>query len=55
VFDVAGNPLGIVTALVENPASDLLEIDRGVLIPARFVVSCEAGRVVVDPPVGLFE
>ncbi len=55
VFDVAGNPLGLITALVANPASDLLEIDRGVLIPATFVVSCEAGRVVVDPPVGLFE
>ncbi len=54
-FDVAGNPLGLITALVANPASDLLEIDRGVLIPATFVVSCEAGRVVVDPPVGLFE
>ena len=55
VFDVAGNPLGLVTALVANPASDLLEIDRGVLIPATFVVSFEDGRVVVDPPVGLFE
>jgi len=54
-FDTAGNPLGIITALVANPASDLLEIDRGVLIPATFVVSCEDGRVVVDPPVGLFE
>jgi 16S rRNA processing protein RimM len=54
-FDVAGNPLGMITALVANPASDLLEIDRGVLIPARFVVSCEEGRVVVDPPLGLFE
>lgn len=54
-FDVAGNPLGLITALVANPASDLLEIDRGVLIPARFVVSCEDGRVVVDPPLGLFE
>ena len=54
-FDTAGNPLGIVTALVANPASDLLEIDRGVLIPATFVVSCEDGRVVVDPPIGLFE
>jgi 16S rRNA processing protein RimM len=55
VFDVAGNPLGLVTALVANPASDLLEIDRGVLIPATFVVSFEEGRVVVDPPIGLFE
>ncbi len=54
-FDVAGNPLGLVTALVANPASDLLELDRGVLVPARFVVSCDDGRVVVDPPVGLFE
>jgi 16S rRNA processing protein RimM len=55
VFDVAGNPLGIVTALVDNPASDLLEVDRGVLIPVTFVVSFADGRVVVDPPLGLFE
>ncbi|HMK12850.1 MAG TPA: ribosome maturation factor RimM [Acidimicrobiales bacterium] len=54
-FDTAGNPLGLITALVANPASDLLEIDHGVLIPATFVVSCEDGRVVVDPPIGLFE
>ncbi len=54
-FDVAGNPLGLITALVANPASDLLEIEGGALIPARFVVSSEEGRVVVDPPVGLFE
>lgn len=54
-FDVAGNPVGLIIALVANPASDLLEIEGGVLIPARFVVSCEEGRVVVDPPLGLFE
>ena len=54
-FDVAGNPLGLVVALVANPASDLLELDNGALIPARFVVASEEGRVVVDPPDGLFE
>jgi 16S rRNA processing protein RimM len=48
-----GKPLGNVRSVVANPASDLLELDDGTLIPARFVVEHGPGRVVVDVPEGL--
>lgn len=54
VVDVGGIERGTVVSVVANPASDLLELDSGALVPLRFVVSGEAGRVVVDPPTGLF-
>ena len=39
-----------------NPASDLLVLAGGPLIPLRFVVSTEPGvRVVVDIPDGLLD
>jgi ribosomal 30S subunit maturation factor RimM len=50
-----GEQLGVVTAVVANPASDLLELEGGGLIPARFVVEHGAGWAVVDVPPGLFE
>lgn len=55
VFDGAGARLGEVTAVEANPASDLLVLDTGGLIPLVFVVESEAGRIVVDPPAGLLE
>lgn len=55
VEDVAGASLGRVVAVEANPASDLLVLDGGGLVPLRFVVSAGAGRVVVDPPAGLLE
>jgi len=55
VFGVAGTPLGRVGAIESNPASDLLVLDGGGLIPLRFVVSREAGRVTVDIPSGLLD
>ena len=55
VVDTADRPLGAVTAVIANPASDLLELDGGGLVPVRFVVSHTAGRVVVDIPAGLLE
>jgi len=55
VFDLAGTRLGVVTAVEANPAHDLLVLDGGGLIPIVFVVSSAAGRVVVDPPDGLFD
>ena len=54
VFDTAGIARGTVTSVVANPASDLLELDSGELVPLRFVVSRAEGRVVVDAPDGLF-
>ena len=55
VVDVAGAVLGTVVAVEANPASDLLVLDGGGLVPLRFVVSSEPGRVVVDPPAGLLD
>lgn len=55
VVDTAGDELGTVTAVEANPASDLLVLDNGGLVPLTFLVSQEAGRVVVDPPPGLLD
>jgi 16S rRNA processing protein RimM len=66
VRDVAsGADLGRVSAVEANPASDLLVLESGVLIPARFVVrvgrdsgdlaDLPAGVVEVELPDGLLE
>jgi 16S rRNA processing protein RimM len=55
VVDVAERRLGVVTAVEANPASDLLVLDGGGLVPLRFVVEHRPGRVVVDAPDGLVE
>ena len=53
VVDVGGQSHGLVTAVEANPASDLLVLEGGGLVPLAFVVSHEPGRVVIDPPEGL--
>ena len=53
MLDVAGRVLGRVAAVEANPASDLLVLESGHLVPMVFVVEAGAGRVVVDPPDGL--
>jgi 16S rRNA processing protein RimM len=55
VFDIGGNRLGVVHAVEANPASDLLVVDDGVLIPLGFVTDVSDGRVTVDIPAGLVE
>ena len=50
-----GARLGFVAAVEANPASDLLVLDGGGLVPLTFLVSAEAGRLVVDPPAGLLD
>ncbi len=62
VDDLIGLPLcdggvdrGTVTAVQDNPASDLLVLDSGVLVPSRFVVDVVDGVVVTQCPNGLFE
>lgn len=55
LFDPAGQPLGRVAAVEANPASDLLVLESGQLVPMVFVVEAGAGRVVVDPPAGLLD
>ena len=61
VIDLEGIDYGRVVAVLDNPASDVLELDSGGLVPLTFVVggieeAPHGGRVVrIDPPVGLFE
>jgi 16S rRNA processing protein RimM len=55
VVDRAGVTLGRVTAVQSNPASDLLVLDGGALIPLVFVVEQAAGVVTVDIPPGLLD
>jgi 16S rRNA processing protein RimM len=54
--DTSGCELGLVEEVEANPASDLLVLDNGALIPLRFVVDLEPGvRVTVDIPDGLLD
>ncbi len=55
VRSVSGEALGKVRAVLANPASDLLELEGGGLVPVRFVVEQSRGLVVVDVPEGLLE
>jgi 16S rRNA processing protein RimM len=53
---VGGRRLGCVVAVEANPASDLLVLDSGALVPLRFVTDLDPGRTVtVDVPAGLVE
>ncbi|MGH9109545.1 MAG: ribosome maturation factor RimM [Acidimicrobiales bacterium] len=52
----AGQALGTVVAVEANPASDLLVLDGGGLVPLRFVTDLQPGaRVTVDVPEGLVD
>ena len=55
VIDQDGTELGRVTDVQDNPASDLLVLDGGELIPLRFVVGSDATGVQVDIPAGLLD
>ena len=55
VVGVDGTDHGVVTAVEANPASDLLVLDGGGLVPLRFVVTRAEGVVTIDPPAGLFD
>ena len=56
VVDTGGRRFGAVEAVEENPASDLLVLPGGHLVPLVFVVERRVdGTVVIDPPPGLFE
>lgn len=56
VVTVEGEALGRVAAVEANPASDLLVLEGGGLVPLRFVTDLRAGeRVTVEVPPGLFE
>ena len=55
VKEVSGAERGTVKAVVANPASDLMELDTGHLVPLAFVVDFAEGIISVDVPDGLFE
>ena len=56
VVDQHGRSHGTVVALLDNPASDLLELTDGRLVPLVFVVGHEPGvRIDVDVPPGLLD
>ena len=63
-YDTGGAKIGRVKAVLNHGASDLLELDRGrgiqsVLVPFTQTivpnVDLSAGKVIVDPPEGLFD
>jgi 16S rRNA processing protein RimM len=55
VVDRADRRYGRVEAVQANPAHDLLVLEGGALVPMVFVVEHTDGRVVIDPPEGLFD
>ena len=55
VVDQDGIDRGMCTAVLENPAAEIIETDSGALIPANFVVTAADGTISVDVPDGLFE
>ena len=56
VIDQDGVAHGTVGRVLENPASDLLELDGGTLVPVQFITEYTPGETIhVDVPVGLFD
>ena len=56
VFDATGERRGVVVDVESNPASDILVLDSGALVPLTFVTTVQANtRVEIDAPEGLFE
>jgi 16S rRNA processing protein RimM len=50
-----GTPVGTVTEVEANPASDLLVLDSGALVPVVFVTDHRPGQITIDPPDGLLD
>jgi 16S rRNA processing protein RimM len=60
VVDTSGATHGTVVNVIDNPASDILELDTGLLVPLRFAqwdpdAPTGRRRLVVDGPVGLLD
>jgi 16S rRNA processing protein RimM len=63
VHDVIGRRLvdqhgvdhGVVRAVLDNPASDLMELGDGRLVPFAFLRDLDGDRVLVEVPLGLLE
>jgi len=59
VLDAGGTARGRVTAVLSNPADDLLELEGGALVPVTFITGWMGDgadrHLVVDPPEGIFD
>jgi 16S rRNA processing protein RimM len=55
VVDPTGAAVGFVEAVEANPASDLLVLADGQLIPLRFITDRQPGRLTADLPAGLLD
>jgi 16S rRNA processing protein RimM len=57
VRDARGSELGVIASVEANPASDLMVLESGGLIPVRFVTAHDAAAhtVEVDIPDGLLD
>lgn len=57
VVDLAGTSYGVVESVLANPASDLLVLESGALVPLTFVTRWRdrPTMIEIDPPAGLFD
>ncbi len=55
LVDLDGVEHGNVAHVEANPASDILVLDDGGMVPVVFVRSVEPGRVIADLPAGLLD
>lgn len=59
VIEANGIDRGRCVSVVANPASDLIELDSGALVPVAFVTAVDVSGgvplVTIDPPDGLFD
>ena len=55
VCETDGTERGRVEAVQANPASDLLVLDSGALVPLTFLLEQKGDRLIVDGPDGLFD
>ncbi|WP_298442548.1 ribosome maturation factor RimM [Ferrimicrobium sp.] len=46
---------GVVVAVQANPASELMVLESGALVPTLFILEVEDERVLIEAPEGLFE
>ena len=53
--DPHGGPVGRIDAVEANPASDLLILDDGRVVPLTFVSRDGSGRLIVEGPPGLLD
>lgn len=55
VCETDGTERGRVEAVQANPASDLLVLESGALVPLTFLLEQTGDRLIVDGPEGLFD